>query len=348
MTVLRGRAIENFLHRPDISTGVVLIYGPDAGLVRHTAKRLLSVVAGSPTSRTLASGESATSDQITSIHFSDLEADPARIAIEANTMSLFGGTRAVHLRGATNKAAVVLARLAEEGTASMLVVEGGALTPRDALRRNLEAVNNARVMACYPDNDRSLSELITTTFSAAEIKIDPDAVMTLRDILGNDRGVTLGELEKLTLYAATSRHISRADVLALCGDNAAIALDAILDATGTGHTARFDTAFSLALDAGIAPAAILGAALVHFSSLRLMRAEFDNGAAPEAILKKARSHFSRANDLGSQIRSLNDQRLATTCTRLHQVILTTRKNPDLAPMLARQALLSIAFTAARV
>jgi DNA polymerase III subunit delta len=343
VTVLRGRAIENFLTRPDISTGVVLIYGPDGGLVRQTAKRLLAIVVGGPVS-----GGSASSDQITTVHFTDLESDPARIAVEANTMSLFGEKRAVHLRGATNKAAPVLVRLAEEGSASLLVVEAGALTPRDALRRTLEKANRARVVACYPDNARAIGELITKTMNEAGIRMDADATQTLRDILGNDRGVSMSELEKLCLYAASSKHLSRKDVLALCGDNAAVALDGVLDAAGTGHTERFDTAFSQALSAGMAPVAILSAALNHFQGLRLMRAEFDAGVAPDAILKKAHSHFSRASDLGTQIRSLNDRRLGATCARLNEVILATRQNPDLAPMLARQALLSIAFTAARV
>lgn len=338
MTALRGREIDAFLARPDIQTGVILVYGPDAGKVRETADRLVVLYAG-PEPDAMA---------LSSIHFTEIETDPGQLIAEANSNSLFGsGQRVVRLRGATNAAAPTLAALADD-TGAIVIVEAGPLGPSDALRKAMERSDAARALPCYADDDRSLSRLVRSTMEAAGITLEADAERTLTDILGNDRAVSRSELEKLTLYAERSRRLTTEDVLAVCGDNAALALDQIADAVGTGHPRRLDEAFSRALAAGTDVAGILGAVMSHFAGLRTMRAEFDAGTAPEAITRARRVHFSRAGAVQSQIRSWSDAALARAAMRLYDAIATTRKQPDLAVPGARQTLLSLAVAAARM
>ncbi len=338
MTALRGREIESFLTRPDITTGVVLVYGPDAGKARETADRLVAHYAGpDPDPMTLAN-----------IHFSEVESDPGQLIAEANSGSLFGsGQRTVRLRGATNAAAPTLAALAD-GTAAIVIVEAGPLGPSDALRKAMERSGGARALPCYADDDRALSRLIRSTMQTAGIALDADAERTLTDILGNDRAVSRSELEKLTLYAERSKRLTTEEVLAVCGDNAALAMDQIADAVGTGHPRRLDDAFTRALAAGSDVSAILGAVMNHFVALRTMRAEFDAGTAPDAITRARRVHFSRAAAVQSQIRSWSDAALARAATRLYDAIATTRRQPDLAAPGARQTLLSLSVAAARM
>ena len=46
MTALKAHEVARFLARPDLSEGIFLAYGPDAGLVRETAQRLIRWSAG--------------------------------------------------------------------------------------------------------------------------------------------------------------------------------------------------------------------------------------------------------------------------------------------------------------
>ncbi|MEX1180373.1 MAG: DNA polymerase III subunit delta [Cucumibacter sp.] len=338
MTALKGRVIDAFVDRPDIKTGVVLVYGPDAGKVSETADKLAAHFLGA----------SPHPMNLVNLHFTKIEADPGRLIAEANSGSLFAsGPRVVIVRGATNALAPTLEALAE-GAASIVIVEAGPLSPSDALRKVAEKSSLARALPCYADDERWLGELIRTTFANAGIQIDADAARTLREILGNDRAVSRSELDKLTLYALDTKRLSDADVLALCGDNAALTFEEIADSVGAGHGQNFDDAFSRALAAGTDVSAILSAVLSHFAALRTMRAEFDAGGAAGEVAKLNRVHFSRARAVESQIRSWSDASLARGAARLYEAIAMTRKQPELDVAIARQTLLSLTVAAARM
>ena len=60
MVALRGREIDAFLARPDPGRPIVLLYGPDAGLVRERADALLPPRSTIPTIRFRWSGSTAT------------------------------------------------------------------------------------------------------------------------------------------------------------------------------------------------------------------------------------------------------------------------------------------------
>ena len=48
MVALRGREIDAYLARPDPSRPIILLYGPDAGLVRERAEALLASAVDDP------------------------------------------------------------------------------------------------------------------------------------------------------------------------------------------------------------------------------------------------------------------------------------------------------------
>jgi DNA polymerase-3 subunit delta len=80
---LQGARVERFLCAPDPEVGAVLIYGPDEGLVRERAERLLRTMLDGPDDPFRLSDFMA--DQ--------LRGDPARLADEARSLSLLGGRR---------------------------------------------------------------------------------------------------------------------------------------------------------------------------------------------------------------------------------------------------------------
>src|SRR5260221_6841454 len=48
MVALRGKEIDSFLARPDPGRPIILLYGPDAGLVRERAEALLKSAVDDP------------------------------------------------------------------------------------------------------------------------------------------------------------------------------------------------------------------------------------------------------------------------------------------------------------
>ncbi|WP_116652471.1 DNA polymerase III subunit delta [Pelagibacterium sediminicola] len=339
MTALKGRDIAKFLAAPDLTHGFVLVYGPDGGLVSENGGLIVK--------RHM--GETPDPEALINLQMSEIDADAQRLGIEARTPSLFGGDKLIRIRNASNKLAPTLAELLDEGFPVLIVVESGDLKPGDALRKLAEARKDARALPCYADNGQAVDLLIRQTFTEHNIRTEPDVVPMLRDMLGNDRQITRRELDKLVLFAGEGGNLTREDVTALCGDNAALAIDAVVDAIGTGHAGRFDEAMTRASAAGTDTQRLLAVALNHFSRLRTMRADIDAGASANQVLSRAtpRIHFSRKPAMEQQLRLWTDTGLAAACARLAEAVAQSRKTTALAPAIARQAMLAICMAAAR-
>jgi len=339
VTALKAHEVERFLRRPDLEAGVLLVYGPDTGLVRETAQKLVRHYAGS----------GANDMGLVTLDGSELDGDPGRLLVEAKTASLFDERRVVRVRGAGKSLTVPLSELIEDPAGAIVVLEAGNLLPRDALRAQVEAAKTGRALPCYADSDETILRLIKESFSQAGIRAEPEVATTLRDTLGNDREITRRELEKLVLYAAQSKVLTRDDVQVLCADNAALVLDEVADAIGTGHAERLDAALSRALAAAVNPQQMLAAVTQHFAQLRRWRTIVDAGTAPRDVLEGARPkpHFSRKASLEQQVRLWSDASLAIAGDRLHQAVGDTRKNYGRAGTLTRRVFLALAQMAAQ-
>ena len=339
MTALKAHEVERFLKRPDLEAGILLVYGPDTGLVRETAQRLVRHYAG------------AGSDGmgLVTLDGSELDSDPGRLLVEARTSSLFGDKRVVRVRNAGKGLAVPLADLAADPSGAIVVLEAGNLAPRDALRAFAEGATTARALPCYADSDETILRLITESFSKAGIAADPDVAQTLRDQLGNDREVTRREIEKLVLFADQSKILTREDVLTLCADNAALVLDEIADSIGTGHPGRLDQALSRALSASINSQQLLASTMQHFAQLRRWRTVVDTGVSVRDVLDGARPkpHFSRRSSLEQQLRLWSDASLSTAMSRLHDATGESRKNYGRSETVVRRVFLALATMAAQ-
>src|SRR5580765_1371742 len=88
MVALKSSEIESFVARPDPARAVVLVFGPDAGLVSERVDAVLRASvddANDPFSLVRLDGDAIASD-------------PARLVDEATTIPLFGGRRAIRIR----------------------------------------------------------------------------------------------------------------------------------------------------------------------------------------------------------------------------------------------------------
>ena len=337
MGALKAHEVSRFVDRPDLEAGIILAYGPDAGLVRETGQRLARRYAGND----------ADSMNLVILDGAELDADPSRLAVEAKTTSLFGDRRVIRVRSAGKSLVMPLTEL-RDNPGSIIILEAGNLTPKDPLRALVETAKLGRALPCYPDNDESLGRLISETFSKAGIRADQDTVAALRDTLGNDREITRRELEKVVLFAADSKLLTRNDILTLCADNAALVLDEVVDATGSGHAADLDTALERAIAQSVNSQQILASALSHFTTLRRWRVEVDSGKSPGAVLDNARPkpHFSRRSSIERQLRLWTDDALSAALDRLQLAVADSRKRYGLADTVSRRALLAICTMAA--
>ncbi len=331
---------DRFVAAPDPATRAVLLYGPNGGLVRERAERLVRAVAEDP----------ADPFRVTEIPAAELDADPARLADEAASLSLTGGRRVIRVRGVQDGATRHFERLlAETPGEALVVVEADALGARSPLRRLFESAANAAAVACYEDDGRSLDGVIRAFLAERGLDADPEALAYLQARLGADRQVTRGELEKLALYMGSATRVGLAEATAAIGDSAPMTLDEVAFAMADGDLRGLGRALDRAYAAGLAPVAVLRSAQSHVQRLHLAASRVAAGETPAEAMRKLRpppfwkveARFRR--QLGWWTPAL----LARALDRLTEAELLCKTTgvPDAAA--AAQALLGIAGAALR-
>src|SRR5882672_11169582 len=251
MVALRGKEIDAFLARPDAGRPIILLYGPDSGLVRERAEALLASAVDDP------------NDPFSLVRLDgdELSADPSRLVDEAMTVPLFGGRRAIRVRAGSRSFASGVDTLADSPLKDCrIVIEAGELRPESPLRKACERAKTAVAIGCYPDGERDLAKLIDDELRASQLRIAPDARAALVTLLGGDRQASRNELKKLTLYAHGEGEVTLDDVMAVVADASELKLDPIVDGAFAGNAAIVETEFNKAMTAGTYPGVIMSAA----------------------------------------------------------------------------------------
>jgi DNA polymerase-3 subunit delta len=338
VTAYKTNDVERFIARPNPGEPIVLVYGPDAGLVRERVDALVKASVDDPNDPFA----------LARIEAEDLSANPSRIVEEAHTIPLFGGKRAVLVRaGSRNIASAVEPVIAAPSPDCRVIIEAGDLKKSSPLRALCEKAKVAAALPCYADGEAALKKLIDDELRAENLTIAPDAREFLLSLLGGDRLASRNEVRKLALYARGKGKIEHADVVAVVADASSVALDGVLDAAFAGKTGLTDTEFGKARADGSSAQAIIGAALRHVANLHKMRVALDGGDSAEFLMRRSGIHFSRDKTVGEALRLWSAPKLARAMQQLADAALDARRNAKLADAIAQRALLSIATSARR-
>jgi DNA polymerase-3 subunit delta len=340
MVALRGREIDTYLARPDPARPIILLYGPDAGLVRERAEALLASAVDDP------------SDPFSLVRLDgdELSAEPSRLVDEALTIPLFGGRRAIRVRAGSRSFASGIDALAEVPLKDCrIVIEAGELRAESPLRKACERARTAVAIACYPDTERDLTKLIDDELKLSALRIAPDARAALMGLLGGDRVASRNELRKLTLYAHGRGEVTIDDVMAVVSDASELKIDPIVDSAFAGNAAAVETEFAKAMVAGTYPGVIISAAQRHAAWLHKSAIAIAEGTPASAVLDGGfpRLHFSRKASVETALRNFDAARLMVVIDQLATAALEMRKQAALAAVIAQRALLSIAVNAKR-
>src|SRR5215470_10441196 len=337
MVALKSHQVDAFVAKP--TQPVVLVFGPDSGLVRERAEALIRASVddiSDPFSLARLDGD-------------DLASEPTRLVEEANTVPLFGGRRAVWVKvGSRNIAPAVEALIAATSPDCRVVIEAGDLRRNAPVRVLCERAKNAAALPCYEDDERTLDRLIEAELRECGLTMAPEARAALLPLLGGDRLASRSEIAKLALYVRGRDRIELDDVIAVSADASALALDALLDAAFAGRTAEVEFQYDKARTAGTAPSAILAAAIRQVATLHRARLAVDAGQSATGAAEEMRLHFSRKPAVEAALRAWTTPRLARAMSQLAEAALEARRQharADISEPIAQRALLSLAVQA---
>jgi len=339
MVALKTGDIDSFVTKPDAARAVVLVFGPDAGLVSERVDAIVKTSVddiNDPFALVRLDGDT-------------LASDPARLIDEATTVPLFGGRRAIRVRaGSRNIVPAVEAVLGVRLSDCRVVIEAGDLKRGAALRNLVERAKNAVAIPCYADAARDLARLIDEELRAADLTIAPDAREALAPLLGGDRRASRAELRKLTLYAHGKERIELDDVMAVVADASALGLETLVDAAFAGRVVDVEKEFAKAAVAGTSPVAIVGTALRQIERLHQLRLDVESGTSASAVVESQHAiHFRRKPLVEAALKSWTSDRLVKAMTMLGEASLEARLQSDLSEAIARRALTTIARSAAQ-
>lgn len=305
MTALKGRDIDAFVKKRDPKAVLVLIYGPDQGLVRDRAKAVGKQVVDD------------LNDPFNAIELTDGDlSEQGRLADEASALSFMGGERLIRIRGGADAVTKAATLLLDGITAdrvksnALVVIEAGDLKKSSGLRKLAEKSPLAVTLPCYTDSGKDVIQVIRERLGAEDIQIEDDAVLAMASQLGEDRGITQAETEKLVLFLGpkstrkTKVTATLADVKACLTDSAADATFEVVDMALGGDPTKLSSALFRAEAAGVNAIATIRIAQGKLLRLLTVQRHIRDGDPPNVAMKKLRPpvFFGEQRSFENQLR----------------------------------------------
>ncbi len=332
---IQFRQIEQFVKSPDKAARVILVYGPDKGLVSERAQII---------------SKSVVEDlndpfNVANLSVDMLAEDPARLSDEAGAISMMGGDRLIKISGAGDKLTVLLKEYLKDPSDSALVVmQGGELGTRSSLRKLCESAKNAAALPCYVEDERDLSRFIRDMIMQEKLRIDQDAVAWLAANISGDRRKVRSELDKLITYKGDEQSpISIIDVQAACGVAGAQGFDDLVYSVAGRNSAGALKAYTTLMAEGTAFIAILRGLQNHFRRLHIAKSHMLSGLDQEMAMKKLSPpvFFKQAPMFKAQINSWSLPVLNQVLSKLSDLEAQCKQTGMPVETLCSQAILAI-------
>lgn len=328
-----GRALD----KPDPSVRLILLYGPDESGSRALSARLDKAM-GADSERIDLTG-------------SQLKDDPARLADEAASMSLFGGARHIRVDPAGDEIVDAVQALLEATSAgNPVVVIAGNLRKDAKLVKLALASPAALAFASYLPEGRQADQVAVEIARELGLRLDPRVAQTIVAATNADRGLMARELEKLALFLDASpeepKPADSAAFEAIGAVNDESDLSAIVDAVMGGQTQRASAELAL-----IGPTEAIGvvrALLRRLAQIAPLRADVASGQSIEGVMASSGKaiFWKDQKVVAGLLQRWTPERIATATIRLTALERAYKRSGSPGMVLIGEELITIARAAA--
>lgn len=332
--------IERALRAPRDSL-FFLLYGPDDSGSRALAK-LASLAVGDEAERVDLTG-------------AELKGDPARLADEAASMSLFGGARYVVVDPAGDECLAAVEALIEAPAAgNPVLLVAGALKPASKLLKLALAEPRALAFASYPPEGQEAERLVADMARREGLIVQPDVARRLAEACAGNRAILAQELAKFALYAeASAEHPRPLNHEAIDAVGAAAEegdLSRLVDSVGGGDSRLLEAELLRLSSEGIEGIPLIRAMLRRMSLLARLRAQVDRGSSIDAVMAShGKALFWKDKpSVMRQVARWRSEMLAKSVGRLLEAERQLKASGSLGPAAAAEELFAICRQAARM
>lgn len=317
----------------------ILLYGPDEAGSRALMK----------------SAAKALDAERAELSGAELKTDPARLADEAGSNSLFGGARLIVVESAGDEildAVEALLDIPQAGNPVILVA--GALKPTSKLVKLALASRAALAHASYVPDARHLPRLVQDLAREQGLTIRQELARRIADAAAGNRAIIAQELAKLALYVDAAPNRPKA-----IEENAVEAIGAgreegdpgrLVDCVARGDSAGLKAELTRLASVGQEGIPLIRAMLRRMSLLAKLRAEVDAGASVAAVMASSgKGIFWKEKDMvAAQLARWPAATIAKSMSRLVEAELQVKASGGLGPLAAEEELYAISRQAARL
>lgn len=301
---------------------LIVVYGDDGGLVRHLVRKTAQAVCPND--------DPFLVDKLIA---DDIKQTPSLLTESAQTIG-FGGTKlitvdAAHADAAGNAAvtAAVKDLLSEDlPTTAVIVIAATGIDAKSALAKAVEGHKQAAAIRCFLDSGRDLTTVISEKLATTGQKITPEARQFLVENLGNDRGITESELDKLLLYTADETQITLEHCLEVIASAPSVTVFKLCDAIGLRDRKQTDATLQMLQHEGVDGNMMLAMVARHLRRLLECQALCGQGMRPQDAMNRLRPPVFMGKDLfQQQLGCYPKQRLEQALERLYILQASSRK-----------------------
>ena len=285
-----------------------------------------------------------------------LKADPALLADEARSASLFGGTRHLFVRAAGEEAHdalkgfLELADAGETTGACPILIHATAATDKSRTAKLLIPRKDALVAMFWPPDLASVTGEVRAMADEAGLRLPGELAQRIARAARLDLRLARSEITKLALYLDASPLTPRmADADALDAVSAVTEDDSlapVVNAALSGALDLLPAQVRRMRELGLSPVGVTLALERRTAQLVRLTARLAAGGDIKTALEAERVYFDERQEVTRQLSRWNAgklDRLINRLAELHRVLLT---NSAAAELLLAQALVEIARVAA--
>ncbi|MPT48617.1 MAG: DNA polymerase III subunit delta [Sphingobium sp.] len=341
MKAVKRPQMEKALDAPSADIRLYLLYGPDEAGHIALVKRL----------------ERAMGDGAERIDLdgATLKGDPARLADEAASLSMFGDKRWIRIAPIGDESLPAVEALLEAPQAGNPVVAiGTTLKNTSKLVKYCIGHPAAMPFIGYEPDARDAAQIIMGLARENGLRLSPDLARTVASAAGNDRALMANEVEKIALYldAAPDRpaEVTEEVVAALSAETAEADIGPLVNAVFGGDVDRLQQELARLAVSGTALAAVTRPLIGRAVLLGQIHADARrNGTSPDQAIEAMGKaiFFKEKGNITQQARSWPLPSIERLMHRLLDAERATRNSRGPGEVAVRQELLTIARQAAR-
>lgn len=333
--------VEKALRTPSPDLRFILLYGPDEAGSRALA-RLLAAGAGAGAERVDLNGV-------------ELRGDPAKLADEAASMSLFGSARYIVVEPAGDECIAAVQALVDAASAgNPVALVAGALKPASKLLKLALAAPCALAFASYVPEGREAVQMIQELGRELGLNLSHEVARRVAQSTGGNRAIIVQELSKFALFLDAeperAQPLDEDTLVAIGAASEEGDLSRLVDSVGGGDVKALEAELLRLAGQGVDGIMLLRAVLRRMMLLARLRSGVESGNSVSAVMaSEGKSVFWKEKDaVAAQVVRWRSDLLAKGLGRLLEAERQVKAPGALGPAAVNEELFAICRQAARL